>query len=266
MTTRLVTTRLVTTRLVTTRLLSSVLALAAAVIGTRPARAQTGFTGAITFVARQDAGDAPSTIVQTTSGKRLRMDLYKTSPSIPDGAVIFDGEAHTTTILIPDQKKYFRSAPPATRTDSGPRAPSAADSMVPTDITFAPTGRSEQVAGVTCADYRITSHRGTTVERREACVAPGVGFAPFDALTSDGLLSDAAATSAAAQFGALLKGGKGILKLTRIESPTVRVVELLVTKIDRTAPADAAFQPPPDFTEMAMPSFGGPASTTPPQH
>jgi hypothetical protein len=249
----------------TTRIARLWLGTVALVGGASRAHAQTGFTGAITFVARQDAGDAPSTIVQTTSGKRLRMDLYKTSPSSPDGAVIFDGDAHTTTILIPDQKKYFRSAPPA-RADSGPRVPSAADSMVPTDITFAPTGHSEQVAGVTCADYRITSHRGKTVEHREACVAPGVGFAPFDALTSDGLLSDAAATSAAAQFGALLKGGKGILKLTRIDSPTVRVVELLVTKIDRTAPADAAFQPPPDFTEMAMPTFGGPASTTPPQH
>jgi hypothetical protein len=256
----------------TTRIVSLGLGTLALIGGTSGARAQTGFAGVITFVARQDAGDAPSTIVQTTSGKKLRMDLYKTSPSIPDGAVIFDGDAHTTTILIPDQKKYFRSSPPAGTTDSGghaaaaPAVPSAADSMVPTDITFSSSGRSEIVAGVSCAIYRVSSRRGHVVEHRDACIAPGVGFAPFDALTSDGLMGNAAATSAASQFGALLKGGKGIMKLTRIDSPTVRVVELVVTKIDRSSPPESAFQPPPGYTALAMPSFGTLAPSGPPAH
>jgi len=207
-----------------------------------PAAAQTRFTGTITYT--MSSGDGQSiNIVQSSKGPKLRVD-QATAGGSRDGSgagmtasVIYDHDARTLTILLHDQRVYIaRPAPDATAM-TGP-----GDSA-----TFAATGKSKTVAGVTCTMYRIHTIRSGRPEDGDACMAKGVGVNPLDMESATGSAANSPAMRAMQDFFAR---GYGMLEATALKGGTSSTA-LLVTSISRTPPSDDMFKPPTDYKPMA---------------
>ncbi|MEP6692673.1 MAG: DUF4412 domain-containing protein [Gemmatimonadaceae bacterium] len=243
---------------------------AAALVGAGAAAAQNGFNGTITFRSYEKSGPG-QTMVQTTKGHRLRFDMGsgEGGGTKEKGAWMMDGDSHTTTILIPERKQYMQITPDdikrnAERMTSSPRATAArarVDSVMKAskyDITK--TGRTETVAGVKCEVYHASGMSNGRKHEGDVCVADGVGFALLDmAMGGGAMMGMGNPASRMPEMNALrdlLKGNRGVLKLTEVENGQ-NVTRLEAIKIDRTTPSDAVFAVPPGYTKFEMPSFPG---------
>ena len=224
------------------------------------ATAQTGFNGVITFAIHSDNGKS-STLIQTTSGNKIMLQSGD-SGGTAQGGVILNGDAQTMTMMMPGQQKYMRF----TEQEMQQRAAMMGGGMgmnktqTPTgSMSLTNTGRTEVVAGVTCEIYQgtVTDAHGKSGQG-SVCVAQGVGLAIndfYNQMTRMGGGGTGAANSTlVAQTRDLLKGGKGILKVTEIKNgqPSVLIV---ATKIDRTPPSSSVFEPPAGYTQMQMPAM-----------
>ncbi|MDQ6829729.1 MAG: DUF4412 domain-containing protein [Gemmatimonadota bacterium] len=207
-------------------------------------------TGVVTF--RVNHAGAPSeTITQSIKGNRMRLDMSREGSSADkQGAMIMDNDAHTTTVIIPERKQYMvMSANDVTGMGPMRPRPVPSSSMMPADLKIEKTGRTEVVAGVKCDVYHGSSMKNGKKEEGEVCVADGVGFAILQ-MANGGMMGGAARSIPQMdQFRDLLKGGRGILKITQIVDGKP-VVQLEAIKIDRSAPSDAVFAPPSDYTKF----------------
>jgi hypothetical protein len=209
--------------------------------GARIAMAQTGFQGAITFATHEQSG-APGTFTITTKGNKIRMESGDHK-----GAYVIDNDTHTSTMVMADQKQFVRI--PNNMEYPGQSAERAQPDAAP-KMTITNTGRTEVVAGVPCEVYHGTSVDNGKTTEGEACVAKGVGLDPF-MMMGPMQRSRGALSPKLQAMHEVLQGGKGILKFSEIkDGKLVTVME--ATKIDPTPPPDAAFQPPPDYTEVKI--------------
>jgi hypothetical protein len=185
--------------------------------------------------------------------------------------MIFDGDAHTLTVLMPRQQHYMRFTEAQMKAlmasglamaqqmtagaDTQPTRSAKPDSIIS-------TGRTETVLGVSCEVYRDMpgipdAARVSTAGKpreTEVCVANGIGFAVTQAVsrmvgTDLGGTSLGANAAKLAQWAELLKGGRGIPKATSIRDGQP-VVHLVATDIDRSPPNNSVFEPPPGYTQF----------------
>jgi len=233
---------------------------------THAARAQTGFNGTITF--RSYSGGKPSTMVQTTKGHLLR---FESGPSDGNarGTMLIDGNTHTTTILIPEKKQYMQITPGDVQGPAAALAAAAAAAAMraksenqptATQLSIVNTGRTETVAGVKCDVYHGSGITHGQRSEGEFCVADGVGFAMLDMGINGGMMGMRSPVSDTPELAALrdiLKGNRGILKMSEVKNGQ-NVTTLEAINIDRTTPSDAAFAIPPGYTKFEMPKFPHP--------
>lgn len=241
----------------------TIAAIAGALLGTSErAIAQTGFNGTITFAMHSDKGKT-STMIQTTSGNKLRMEVFDSAKGPgQNSGVILDGDAHTMTVVMPEQQKYMtmtqdqmKQTSAAMSGMSGMNAGSQS-SATGTPWTVTNTGRTETVAGVSCDVYHASgTTRAGKASEGDVCLAKGVGLSIMDP-AYQGIMGMGRMNAAPeyAQVSDLLKGGKGILKVTEIKDGKSTVV-LEAIKIDRSSPSSSAFAPPPSFTQQEMPQM-----------
>ena len=67
------------------------------------AAAQNGFTGVITFATHSENGRS-GTLIETSSGNKVRIEAVDSAGKVGRGAVIIDGGARTFTILMGQQR------------------------------------------------------------------------------------------------------------------------------------------------------------------
>lgn len=232
--------------------------------------AQTQFDGVITFHTHSYSGN-DATLIQSTSGNKLRLEtIYATLGPGTSAVLIADGDAHTLTMLMPGQRHYVRFTEDQMKTLMA-NGQAMAQQMAETHDDVKPrwskrgtitiSGRTDTVLGVSCDVYRDVrdpdsagaSRPGEPTEL-EVCVANGVGFVATQAFSrmiapDVGGASPAGNASSLAQWAELLKGGRGILKVTSIDGGQ-SVVRLIATNIDRSPPNGSVFEVPPGYTQF----------------
>lgn len=222
----------------------------------RTASAQTGFEGVTTFVMHRDDG-AADTSVQTSKGNKIRFEGVGGRGS--SYAMIFNGDDHSRTMMMGEKKMYMHTtqeeeeAQMARFKSSMPKA----DSAVPASFKITATGRTETVAGVSCQVYHGSGEVNGKPQEVDVCVASGVGFAIFAMMGQSMARSQNPRMVQTYQaMKEMLAGNRGIVKVTEIKDGKP-VVSLEMVKVERKPIPDAAFAPPPDYTEFKMPQMGG---------
>jgi hypothetical protein len=226
--------------------LAFVIVLGVSAAGAARAGAQgTGFEGTLTFQMQGEKGST-MTMVSTTKGNKLRMEVSDPANPTHAGEVVMDGDAHTEMMIMPQQKQYM--VIPQSMMDA---MKDRADSGV--KFTFNKTGRTETVAGVSCQVVHVSGTKNGKPQEGDMCVAKGVGFDPA-AWSSMGGRSGAGGEMA--QVRAAVGPGNGIMKIvTTSEGQPLFSME--VTKVDRSRVSADAFTPPAGYTQMQMPAGAG---------
>ena len=229
--------------------------MAGAALGTRPLAAQTGFEGVITFT-NYEHGGKPSTFVQTSKGRKLRLDGFGKD----SGSMIVDNDAKIIMIVDPSKKQYMTMTqddmkqmqamlgPMMERMKQKRQAEGKSG-----QFKFAPTGKSETVAGARCEVWHgeYVDMNGEK-EEGEACVAAGVGFALGELTFNNPMMMNGGpGAEQFEQYRDLVGGNKGILKASKLEKGEAKP-QLEATKIERKSISDDAFKPPADYKEIRM--------------
>ncbi|HEU4648126.1 MAG TPA: DUF4412 domain-containing protein [Gemmatimonadales bacterium] len=213
--------------------------------------AQNRMEGVVTFRMQSNDGKV-DTVTQTTKGRNVRLE----DANKRGGAWIYDGDQKRMVMLDGTQKRamvvteqdaqQMRAMRDAMRQAHGQSAKS--DSAKPS-FHFTDTGKSETVAGVKCEVWK--GYTETEGKRRdgEACLAEGVGFAPFAELASNPMFAPEA--SEWRRYRDLVGPNKGILKLVQTTGGTPTTVLEAIKVEQKSVPPDA-FQPPAGYTVMNM--------------
>jgi hypothetical protein len=218
----------------------------------RSATAQTGFEGVITY-RTHESGEKGGLMTIATKGNKVRMESGD-SAAASQGAWIFDGDAHTSTIIMPSRKMYMRSSTDQPMADM-PGMAKKPDDTPPPKIDITKTGRTETVAGVSCDVYHGTTVTEGKTEEGEMCVAKGVGFAMPDMMGGGMGRRNPVEAQRYAALRQVLGNDRGILKITKIVDGKPTVV-MEATKVERKSLPNAVFEPPPDYTQFQMPQMG----------
>jgi hypothetical protein len=229
------------------------MAVLAAVCGlAAPVAAQKSFEGVIEFQSLDSHGKVRSTIVQTSKGSMLRMDMADAkSGEEGKGSMIVDLKTNTITILMAEEKRYMvmpMRAIPGVHPDS--------DSQKYGKITLESTGRTETVAGVECTIYHGTNTEPDgKVSEGDACLAKGLGLGLMDVMANRPGASQSA-NPTMQLFRKLSKEDLHALKVWEYKKGKP-VVALEATKIERKSVPSSAFEIPEGYTKFTMPSMGG---------
>lgn len=226
------------------------------------------FQGMLSFTVHDDNGKTTEVTQYTKAGKSAFL-AHETGKS--GGGFIVDSVAGTMTMVDGDKKTYTVINMAAmqqmmqgmagmmkgmqnmrhgadTSEHHGPKG------------TVTPTGRTEVVAGVTCAVYTYEGNENGHHQTGEACLAKGVGLMAGGSFPGMGLLGPMATQQRQSMqerltewgpVGTLIAQGYGILKASSQEDGKPKTT-LLVTAIQRGAPPDAMFAPPAGYTEKQM--------------
>ena len=223
--------------------------------------AQGGFEGVVTFEQYDHEGKPEGTMVQTTKGKKLRISGMGHGDRQNDDAMIFDGDTKSMMMVNSEEKKAILLTQQDAEQMRG-KVGAMAHAVTPkktadTDdwhVQFASAGRSETIAAVRCEVWHGSSEHKGKKEEGEVCIANGVGFAMFGAMTNSPMLMGNPSGNSASQFakfGTLVGNDKGILKVVRIENGKP-VTELEATSVRRTPVSDASFTAPPGYQVVTM--------------
>lgn len=239
------------------RYVAPVAAVAALFLGAAPApaqaRAPAAFEGVITFRMTEPNGKQTE-VIQTTKGRKFRLDGIGESPRGRGVAMIMDADAQRMVMLMPADKRAMimtkadmeRMAEMA----KGMGVDAEAETGNKPDLDFTKTGRTETVAGVRCEVWAGSFADKDKRREGEVCLADGVGFALLDAMASNPMLGRGV-TNELARYRRLVGPNKGILKVTALENGT-RKVQLEATRIERKVVDDATFATPEGYTEVHM--------------
>ena len=239
----------------------------------RIAQAQ-AFQGMMSFTVHDDDGKTTEITQYTRPGKSALI-AHETGKA--GGGMIVDSAAGTMTMLDGEKKTYTVINLAAMRqmmqgfagmakgmANMGHHGDSS-ESHGPKG-TITPTGRTEVVAGVTCAVYTFEGTDEGHHRTGEACLAKGVGLMAGGAMFPGmGMGPEAMQQRQSMQqrltewgpIGTLISQGYGILKATSNEDGKPKG-SMEVTAIQRGAPPDAMFAPPAGYTEKPMPMMGRP--------
>ena len=221
-----------------------------------PAQAQ-GFEGAITFRFTNDNGRTTETL-QTTKGRKVRIEAI--GPAAAGGSAwIMDPDNDRVLIVSPARKTVMTM----TRAEiqqmdamadgfMNAHGKKAADSTG-YKLDYKPTSETRTVAGERCKVWRgYTLFHGTRREG-DACIAEGVGFAMFDMMANNPVMTGHRSPMAQefARYRRIIGPNKGILQTTEIVDGK-RVVRIEATKIERKQVSDVLFEPPPGYQVRSM--------------
>jgi len=213
---------------------------------------QTGFNGVITF--QQDRDGKMGTFVQTTKGRRVRLDGFGSD----SGTVIIDGDTKSMMMVEPSEKKYFVMTEADAKQMAALMGPmlermknSKSGNAGDDKVNFKNTGRHETVAGVRC-DVWHGSSLGDEDHEGDACLAAGVGFDVGALVYANPLMQRGGRTwNKMEQYRSLIGDNKGILKATRLENGK-STVEMEAVKIEPKTVSDDLFKPPAGYTAVRM--------------
>jgi hypothetical protein len=211
---------------------ASLLAITAA-----PAAAQ-GFDGVIQFVSYEGRSEHPDTMTQITKGSKIRFE----GMGHGGGAMIIDGDRRI--VLMTDRKQWMEMPMDFGNKDMAAEAAKHQGTAVP-------TGKTETIAGVPCADwhYKGTNDDGTT-EEGDACVAKNSGMM-INRLS--GGMAGRYFTAGGPEFAKAMAGGAGVMKVTKNGKTVFEAV-----KVEKASVPDAMFAVPPDYTKLDMGHMGAP--------
>jgi hypothetical protein len=211
--------------------------------------AQNRMEGVVTFRMEGSQGKI-DTVTQTTRGRSMRLEGYGSKGS----AWIYDGDQKRMVMLDSTKKQAMliteKDAEQARAMTQGMRqARGAKDEASKPSLHFSKTGKTETVAGVKCEVWKgYTEHEGKKQEG-EACLAEGVGFAPFDELTSNPMF--ASQSNEWRRYRELVGPNKGIVKAVQVVDGKPRT-SIEAIKIERKPVSPEAFQPPAGYTVIDM--------------
>jgi hypothetical protein len=232
---------------------ASIIVLGLSVAGVQRAAAQAnGFEGVTTYQMHSENGKT-MTMVATSKGNKLRLDVNNPANPAQGGSFVMDGDAHTRTLMMAQQKKYI--VIPESMAGAMGGMGKGADAADAKKLTFTKTGRTETVAGVTCQVIHGTGtdSNGKT-EEGDMCVAKGVGFNPTAWQSLAGQAG--AGNSGMAAVSDAVGPGNGILKMTTTKAGGSGF-SMEVTNINKSSVPDDAFSPPAGYTQMQMPAGAG---------
>lgn len=229
---------------------ASIIALGLSVAGAQIAAAQgTGFEGVTTYQLHSEKSPA-RTMVVTSKGNKLRVDMSDPTNPSRGGSFVMDGDAHTRMMVMNEQKKYIIM--PESMAGGMGKGADAADGK---KFTFTKTGRTETVAGVTCQVIHGTgTDTNGKTEEGDMCVAKGVGFNPAMWENLGGQAG--APRGGMAAIRDAVGDGNGIVKMSNTKDGQPNFT-IEVTNINKSSVADAAFAPPAGFTQFQMPAGAG---------
>lgn len=238
----------------------------------RIAQAQ-AFQGMMSFTVHDDNGKTTE-ITQYTKPGRSAFIAHETGKS--GGGFIVDSAAGTMTMLDGDKKTYtvinlammqqmMSGFMGMAKGMAGQHHDANSDHEKPNG-TVTPTGRTEVVAGVTCAVYAYEGTNNGHHQTGEACLAKGVGLMAGGSIPGMNMMGPMAQMQRQSMqsrlmewgpVGTLIAQGYGILKASSQEDGKQKTT-IEVTQIQRGAPPDAMFAPPAGYTEKQMPMMGRP--------
>lgn len=239
----------------------------------RTAQAQV-FQGMLSFTVHEESGKTTEITQYTKTGKSSFL-AHETGK--PANGFIVDSVAGTMTMVDGEKKTYTVVNMAAMRQmmqgmagmmkgiQNMRHGADTAEHHGPKG-TVTPTGRTEVVAGVTCAVYAYDGTEDGHHRTGEACLAKGVGLmagGSFPGMGMMGGMGDMQRQSMQQRLtewgpiGTLISQGYGILKATSVEDGKQKST-IEVTAIQRGAPSEAMFAPPAGYTEKQMPMMGRP--------
>jgi Domain of unknown function (DUF4412) len=215
--------------------------------------AQSRMEGVVTFRVEGNNGKV-DTVTQTTKGRNVRLENVsnKGNAWIYDGdqkqMLMLDGTQKRAMIVTEQDAQRARAMRESMRKQSqGATADSAtADSAKPS-LHYTDTGKSQTVAGVKCEVWKGYSEYNGQRQDGEACLADGVGFAPFAELASNPAFAPEAGEWR--RYRDLVGPNKGILQVVQVTGGKPDTV-LQAIKLERKSVDPAAFQPPAGYTVM----------------
>jgi len=230
------------------------------------------FQGMLSFTVHEDSGKTTE-ITQYTKPGKSALIAHETGKA--GGGMIVDSAAGTMTMLAGEKKTYTVIDMAAMRQMMQGfagmakgmmehRGADSAEHQGPKG-TVTPTGRTEVVAGVTCAVYRYDGTNNGHHQTGEACLAKGVGLMAGGSIPGMNMMGPMGMQQRQSvqqrltewgPIGTLISQGYGILKATSQEDGKQKTT-IEVTAIQRGAPPDAMFAPPAGYTEKPM-SMGRP--------
>lgn len=248
-------------RAVIAGLLTTCTALGAARLGAAQA-----FTGTVHYTMQGEDG---KTTMMTQASKPGHYAIQFTN----EGKVaefIVDSTAGTTTVVNTEDKSYFVITKEMMQGMAGMMSGMAsmlrrhADSSrtsADAKAVITPAG-SSLVAGIPCQLFHYDAMNDNKHVTGDVCLAKGVGMGLFNMNPMGGMMGGGMGTQQRqgmlqdrlhqmGQVGVMLSQGYGILKATSIEDGKPKG-SIEVTAIDRGTPPDAAFAPPPGYTEKNM--------------
>jgi hypothetical protein len=206
-----------------------------------PAAAQVSFEGVITFAMLKDGGGAPDTMIQTSKGNLVKIEVISGSTGKGGGGV-YDLEKHTMMIVMPERKMYMTMT-------MKPMDSLVANAMGKIELTK--LGRTETVAGVSCDVYHAKStDKNGEVKEGEGCFAKGVGLV-FGNIFAQG--DRKAMQDVPAAIRDLAKHDMHMVKMVSLKDGKPSRT-LVAVKIGRHAVDASVFQAPAGYTEMKIPA------------
>lgn len=209
----------------------------ALMLGLAPvAGAQSAFEGVVTYHMSSEKGTLSTTMTYTAKGNKVFWQSADASDPGKSAGIIIDGDAHTMTMIIPQQQMYI--VQPFTAKMDVP------DSMAKGNWKMNKVG-SETVAGISCDDYQIVDSQGKNDEK--ICAAHGLGN-----FTMGGAMDNKARNQWASHLSGMtaLSGGFFPLKAVRADGTT----EMEAVKVEKTSVSDAVFSPPAGYKSMSVPT------------
>ncbi len=234
----------------------------------RPAVAQ-AVSGTVHYTIHDENGKT-STMTQATKPGHYAVQF--TNEGGNTGGLIVDSAAGTTTFVSGEDKSYMVITKEMMQGMAGmmsgmanmlhrrgmDSSKTASDEPKP---TITPAG-SKVVAGIPCQlfHYVANDDKHTT---GDVCLAKGVGMSPMNMNPFGGMMGGMGQRQqqqrgwfqdrlrSMGQVGEMLTQGYGILSATSFEDGKPKG-SIEVTALERGTPPDAAFAPPPGYTEKTM--------------
>jgi len=234
-----------------------------------------GFTGTAHYTIQNENGQTNNMTVATKPGHYA---VQFTGEDGKAGELIVDSAVGTTTFVSSEDKSYIVITKEMMQGMAGMMSgmasmmrrhgadSSKSDSDAP-KATVTRTG-SSVVAGIPCEVYHYDAMNDNKHVTGDVCLAKGVGMGLMNLNPFGGMMGGMGMQQRQerrglqdrlrqmGQVGVLLQQGYGILRATNNEDGKPKG-SIEVTAIDRGAPPDAAFQPPPGYKEKSMGDMGG---------
>jgi uncharacterized protein DUF4412 len=232
------------------------------------------FQGMLSFTVHEDNGKTTEVTQYTRTGKSafLAHETGKTAngfivDSVAGTMTMVDGEKKTYTVinLVAMQQMMQGMAGMMKGMANMHRGADSAEQHGPQG-KVTPTGRTEVVAGVTCAVFTYDGTNNGHHQTGEACLAKGVGLMAGGSIPGMNMMGPLGMQQRQSMqqrltewgpIGTLISQGYGILKASSQEDGKQKTT-IEVTAIQRGAPPDAMFAPPAGYTEKQMPMMGRP--------